>query len=126
MPAQPIKPVFVSSSVSGKSITVSWVEPSYTGGISIIRYDLWIDNGSGEWPSTPISFIPSILGSTYQNIFTLLKAGGNYLVRVVAVNNVGSSIPSEVSYFVCADKPTAPLTPILESTTITSISIAWN
>ncbi len=39
---------------------------------------------------------------------------------------IGASAESEVSYFVCADRPGAPSVPVLESTTATSISVAWN
>ena len=42
------------------------------------------------------------------------------------MNLVGSSVASEVSYFQCADISDAPSTPILESTTPNSISVAWN
>jgi len=65
VPAQPKKAEFVSSSLSGKSITVTWDEPTYTGGIPIIRYDLWIDDGANVWPSSPIQYVPIILGSSY-------------------------------------------------------------
>jgi len=53
-PAQPKKPEFVSASLTAKTITVTWDEPSYIGGIPVERYDLWIDNGSGVWSSTAI------------------------------------------------------------------------
>lgn len=58
MPAQPRKPEFVSASLSGQTIKVTWDEPSYIGGIPIDRYDLWIDDGLGVWPTSAIQFIP--------------------------------------------------------------------
>ena len=43
-----------------------------------------------------------------------------------AVNSIDSSDYSDVSYFVCADLPGAPATPTLETSTSSSITIAWN
>lgn len=43
-----------------------------------------------------------------------------------AINEIGASIVSETSYFVCADIPDPPTAPILEGTTSTSISVSWN
>ena len=45
---------------------------------------------------------------------------------MTAVNLIGASLTSEVSYYQCADIPDAPLATVLESTTETSISVAWN
>jgi large repetitive protein len=126
VPDQPFKPEFIIASLTDLSITIQWSEPSYIGGLPIQKYELWIDDGAGVWPATPIDYVPLTAGSTYQYKFTGLAAGGLYQVKVVAVNLVGSSIPSEVSYFQCADISDAPSAPVLEGTTSTSISVAWN
>ena len=56
----------------------------------------------------------------------MLTPGLYYQIRVQAVNEIGGSIPSEVSYYVCADIPEPPNAPILEGTTATSISVSWD
>lgn len=126
VPDQPKKAEFVIANLGDFSITVTFIEPAYTGGIPIVKYELWIDDGAGVWPVTPIYYTPLVPGATYTYKFTGLTAGGNYQIKIVAVNLVGSSVASEVSYFQCADISDAPSTPILESTTPTSISVAWN
>ena len=126
IPAQPKKPEFVTASLSGKTIKVTWDEPMYIGGIPMDRYDLWIDNGAGVWSTTPISFNPPAGDKIFQYTFTLLTPGLYYQIMVQAVNEIGASLTSEVSYFVCADIPLPPSAPILEATTSTSISVTWN
>jgi hypothetical protein len=56
VPGQPSKPEYVSSSFTIPRITVKWRAPSYTGGNAITSYNLWIDDGAGNWPVIPISF----------------------------------------------------------------------
>lgn len=126
VPAQLKKPEFVSSSLIDKSITVTWDEPSYIGGIPVQRYDLWIDDGADVFPLIPIKFIPPAGDKTFTYKFTGLTAALTYQIKIQAVNEIGSSLMSERAYLVCADLPGAPGVPILEATTATSISVAWD
>lgn len=126
VPAQPFKPLFVTASLTDFSIKIQWSEPSYIGGLPIQSYQLWIDDGAGVWIATPVTYTPLTPGSTYQYSFTGLIQGGMYQFKIVAVNLVGASQDSEVSYFQCADIPDVPDAPVLETTTATSISVAWN
>lgn len=126
VPAQLKKPEFVTSSLTDLSITVTWDEPSYIGGIPVERYDLWIDDGADVFPSSPIKFTPPAGLKTFTYKFTGLIASLTYQIKIQAVNEIGSSVMSERAYLVCADLPGAPSAPILEGTTATSISVAWN
>ena len=49
-----------------------------------------------------------------------------YGIKVYSVNSVGASIQSDEAYYVCANSPSVPGAPILESSNEKSISIAWN
>jgi hypothetical protein len=126
VPGRPAKPEFVAASIDLLTITISWKEPSYIGGIPIFNYKLWIDNGAGTWSTTPVTYTPSVPGSSYTYTFTGLTASGNYQFKVTAVNLIGDSLDSEISYFQCAGVPDAPGAPAVEKTTETSISVAWN
>jgi hypothetical protein len=70
--------------------------------------------------------LPPAGAKTFVYKFTLLTASKTYQIKVQAVNEIGSSMISERAYLVCADLPDAPSAPILEGTTATSISVAWN
>lgn len=123
VPGKPSKPAYVSSSVALTNIKVSWTAPSYTGGSAITSYNLWIDDGAGNWPATPITH------STLSNLaytFTGLTVGTTYAIKVQTVNAVGASEDSDVSFYVCAQVPSAPSVPLLESSSKSSITIAWN
>jgi hypothetical protein len=78
VPAQLKKPEFVTSSLTDLSITVTWNEPSYIGGIPVERYDLWIDNGADVFAITPIKFFPPAGLKTFTYKFTALTASLTY------------------------------------------------
>ncbi len=82
VPAQPKKPEFVTASLSLKTITITWDEPSYIGGIPMDRYDLWIDDGAGVWSLTAIAFNPPAGDKTFLYSFTSLTPGLYYQIRV--------------------------------------------
>lgn len=84
---------------------------------------MWIDDGAGNWPSIPISYTTL---STLSYSFTGLTGGSTYAIKIQAVNDVGASDDSDISFFVCADKPSAPSAPTMESSSKSSITIAWN
>jgi hypothetical protein len=72
-------PAYLSSSYTDLNITVSWVAPTYTGGNAITSYDLWIDDGAGNWPATPITFTSL---SLLKYTFSLLTGGSVYGIKV--------------------------------------------
>lgn len=123
VPSQPSKPALVSTSSAAQTIQISWIAPSYVGGSALTDYYLWIDDGAGTWPVTPIDY--TILTSL-QYTFPTLTVGLTYSFKIQAVNAIGTSSFSDTSYFVCADLPGAPAAPVLETSTNSSITLAWN
>ena len=82
VPAQLKKPEFVTSSLTDLSITVTWDEPSYIGGIPVERYDLWIDDGADVFPISPIKFTPPAGLKTFTYKFTALTASLTYQIKI--------------------------------------------
>lgn len=81
-----------------------------------------VDNGLGVWPANYVSIPASNL--SYQA--TGLTGGLTYGFKIKAQNDIGISEESDTQFFVCADLPQAPLAPVFEQATHTSITIAWN
>jgi len=80
VPEKPKKTEFVTSSLTDNSITVTWDEPSYIGGIPIQRYDLWIDDGADNFGAAPIQVVPLLGDKTFTYKFTSLTAGLIYQI----------------------------------------------
>jgi hypothetical protein len=81
-PATPAAPV---ASVSGSSVTVSWMAPS-NGGSAITGYEVSLDGG------TPVTVGASTLSHTFTGVGL-----GAHTATVIAVNTVGSSTVSPAS-----------------------------
>lgn len=113
----------MSSSLSGTSITIKWNAPINDGGVPITSYLLWIDDGAGNWPGSAVTFTTL---ATLSYTFNSLTASTVYAFKIKAINAIGSSKDSDTSYFACADLPDPPSTPVLETSTTTSISIGWS
>ena len=79
VPGKPSKPAYVSSSVALTNIKVSWIAPSYTGGSDITSYYVWIDDGAGTWPVTPITHNTL---SSLERTFSALTVGTTYAIKV--------------------------------------------
>ena len=53
-PSQPGKPKVLNASFSAKTINLGWVKSDSDGGWPILTYEIWIDDGAGIFPSTPV------------------------------------------------------------------------
>jgi len=99
VPSSPTSVVAVSGNTS---LAVTWVAPASTGGSSITDYLVkYSSNGGSTWTNFvhPVSTVPSLT-------VTGLANGTAYVIKVIAKNAVGISLPSANS---------APVTPTFMS-----------
>ena len=125
VPSTPEKPTFKSATTS--SITVSIQPSDRDNGAPVIDYMVYIDTGNftsdvnvhdGNWT----------YGSGDYTLATSLSAGTIYRVGIIAVNDAGSSMMSQVGMFAASSKPNAPstLTKVTSTSTLTSIGLTWS
>ena len=87
---QPGKPLDVSATVKGRTVTLAWIAPSSDGGAPILRY-LVLRGTSPE----DLSQIGEVVdGHNYTD--TSAERGKTYLYAIVAVNDVGQGLPSSL------------------------------
>jgi hypothetical protein len=108
-----------------EEITIEWDEPSHAGGVELVEYEVWIDDGAGDFSANSAPAETVAAGDT-SAVLSGLVTGNTYGFRMKAINLVGTSQYSDVVYLVCADKPSAPAAPTEESSTRSSITLAWN
>jgi hypothetical protein len=77
-------------------MTIGWSAPLSNGGWLIQNYLVWVDDGNGVWPSSPISVPLASLGSAALLTYEMLGLtdGLIYGVYVQASNSIGVSVPS--------------------------------
>ena len=96
----PSRPTSVVAVRGNASLAVTWTAPANTGGSVITDYLVkYSSNGGAAWTNFihPVSIVPSLT-------VTGLTNGTAYVIKVIAVNAVGISLPSANS---------APVTPAL-------------
>ncbi|HEX5359339.1 MAG TPA: fibronectin type III domain-containing protein [Candidatus Nitrosotalea sp.] len=103
-----------SSSISSTEIDLSWVAPTNTGGTSLYGYKIERDDGTG------FVQIQNTQSTTYQD--TGLTPNKLYSYRISAVNQAGTSDPSNVATSVTLSPPVATTTPPPTTTTTTDQS----
>jgi uncharacterized repeat protein (TIGR02543 family) len=105
-----------------KGLRVSWNEPADNGGQSITSYlvEYSSDSGSTWLPLTPIS------ASDTSATLTDLSNGSSYMVRVAAVNPLGTSVWALSSDQLLPTPPDAPTGLSVAGFTGTSVSLTWN
>ena len=54
-PSTPGKPVSVTASYVDQTIDLTWFKPETNGGWPILTFEIWVDDGAGAWPVSPIS-----------------------------------------------------------------------
>jgi hypothetical protein len=87
-------------------IGMHWDEPTETGGLEILDYRLWFDQGTGDWDIldygiTETSYITSVP----------LVAGTTYVFRLEARNEAGFSDYSDTISVYAAQVPDTPVAP---------------
>jgi titin len=119
-PGKPLKAPASTSNTNKTQIEISYLPVTYNAGSSIINYNVYIDDGNGNF-GLPIN---NSLNTTY--LFTGLTTGKLYQVKFTAVNSAGEGQASDISYIYTGILPTAPqnLIKTLLSTS-TSIAISW-
>lgn len=110
--------------VSGE-IPIAWEAPSHSGGVELTSYELWHDDGLGDF-STIVAAVAT--PGPYDTTFTLsgLTPQTTYGLKMRSVNSIGTSIDSDIVYLICASIPATPSPPTAESATKESITLAWN
>ena len=97
-PVTPFPPTsLTSSTISATEIDLSWTAPTNTGGANLYGYKIERDDGSG------FNQIPNTQSTTYQD--TGLTPNKLYSYRVSAVNQAGTSDPSNVATSVTLSPP---------------------
>ena len=61
VPSKTGKPVSIGADYAAQTIDLTWVRPESNGGWSIETFEIWIDDGAGNWPANPISLSVAIL-----------------------------------------------------------------
>ena len=122
-------PYLISSSIAtdatGAHITIGWDPLITVPGLPITNYMVYCDTDetAGTECDTPLS--PADL-STLEVTFTGLTDGAEYSFYVVAQNDIGDGEASNNVELAAASVPDQPSLPLFETSTNTSISIAWS
>lgn len=107
--------------VNGSSVTVTWLAPEDDGGADIEGYVVMLDDGHQVRIDDP---------AQTSAVFTWLKPGADYMARVMAINEAGTSEASDYSAAATPTKTGATGTPPAVSTpddtnaTLQSIQVA--
>jgi len=95
------------------------------GGVFLLNYEVWVDNGNGDF-SAVISPYSSPNPTDSSLLIQGLTTGTTYGIKMRAINQIGTGQFSDIVYLVCADKPNAPNPPTAEERTKSSIILSWN
>ena len=60
-PSEPGKPVSPTADYDAGTIDLTWTKPESVGGWPVLTFEIWVDDGAGTWPVTPISIDASTL-----------------------------------------------------------------
>ena len=119
VPGSPTSVVAVSRNAS---LAVTWLAPTSTGGSAITDYLVkYSSNGGSTWTNFvhPVSIVPSLT-------VTGLANGTAYVIKVIAKNAVGISLPSANS---APAKPAATVpgspTSVMATSGNTSLGVTW-
>jgi hypothetical protein len=96
-----------ATTTSSSQINLSWSAPSSNGGSAITGYEIERSVNSGTTWSTVQSNTANT-STTYSN--TGLAASTTYTYRVSAINNIGTSSPSNTSSATTSSTPPPPTT----------------
>lgn len=118
VPTTPTKPSITS--LTSNSAEFSWQVPG-NGGSEIIRYVVELSGGGSSWTE-----LPKPKPTEASVAITDLKPATKYMVRLRAINGVGSSKASPTSSFTTlATTPGTPTNLTVKSATLTSTVLTW-
>jgi large repetitive protein len=104
------------------TIKIKWNALATVSGLPITKYVAYhLQQDLTEIAKADITDL-----TTLEIEFTGLTEGGEYAFKVIAWNIIGQGQESNVVFFAAADTPGQPDAPLFETSTDTSISIAWS
>lgn len=112
-----------STTTTTGEIEISWVANSDYSGLPILSYNLYIDNKGDGVFGTAISITDL---TSLQYTFTGLSDGSEYGIKIQALNAVGAGDYSNIVIFIVAEIPSAPSAPVMDASTLTTITVAWS
>jgi subtilisin family serine protease len=108
-----------TTSIYGSQISLAWDAPTSANGSKITGYEVWMDT-AGTWSKRLTT------STTVANINSL-TAITTYAFRVLAVNALGVSAPSNtISVLTTAATPSAVVMTTRSNLTATTITVNWN
>ena len=107
---------------STTEIEISWAAP-YDGHDAISDYKVTWDQGNGD--SVFAELASSTFGQTSYVTDVTLTPGVYYQFKVIALNTIGSSPPSEAVSIIAATVPDPPNAPTLVFQDETTIEVEW-
>ena len=119
----PLAPQSVSGTASAPgAVTLNWVAPLSSGGLSILYYDVqYSATGGATWTKAGSS-----VGAATTTTVSGLTNGVGYLFRVAAVSNTGegpfTNVPSLITP---VGPPSAPQSVVATMSVSTSATVSW-
>lgn len=127
VPLKPLPMKHVSSSIGtigggDSEVEVSWTKVDDFENLPVTSYQIYVDDGNGVF-GAPITLT---VFPTLSYTFTGLDDSVAYQFMISAGNDIGYGLTSDTVKYYAADLPGAPLAPIFETATETSISLSWS
>lgn len=124
VPQPPGRPLF--KDFKGDLLNIIIKPSPEHGGSSIIKYELWADQGDDYFSDfTNVTRYAGVnLEYSISPADNLIR-GRSYRFKTRALNQIGFSEFSDIGYIAYGDVPAIPIMPTLVTSTETSISVAW-
>mmetsp|Transcript_35360 Transcript_35360/g.54125 ORF Transcript_35360/g.54125 Transcript_35360/m.54125 type:complete len:152 (+) Transcript_35360:962-1417(+) len=123
LPSKPLNVERELTSFTSGEIQISWEAPEDFGGVDMVSYEVWVDDGDGTFTSATAT--PTYPTTTLT--LTGLTDLKTYGIKLFAINEIGTGeTSSDIVYLACASVPATPDAPTEESSTRTTITLTWN
>jgi hypothetical protein len=113
-PSAPQPPTGLVAFRDNKSVELNWSDPLNDGGSAITGYNVYAGTSSGGESATPLNSSPFLPGTTDYPA-TGLQDGTTYYFTVVAINSIGTSLPSNEASAETFSVPSSPRTPTADA-----------